>query len=280
MNIDCQWIDKNLEALFTGTLNQEHQQRAQHHIENCVSCGKEVAALNSIDPLVKRYFDSELRRVRQGSSRRIAKGRLVVVSSVALLAVCLVLVVGLRTPPPDTKPSSAVASQAVSPLPKLPDTVPSSNTTEAVVTPERAKPVDRLPNTNEQIPRAAAAPNRNAPDFMVIDPAGYARTLSDYRGYIFVLGILRTDQRDGVSDFEQLYKQFGSNRKFRFLAVSNDRQTRIPNTTFPVAYNEGSKLFGALPGDFVLLDATGSIQLRGSLVKDFESLTKTLQNEK
>jgi hypothetical protein len=280
MNTDCQWIDKNLEAFFSGTLSQEDQHRAQHHIANCGQCGKEVAALNSIDPLVKRYFDSELRRVQQEPPRRIAKVRLAAVSSVALLAACLLFAIALHNSRSDSNASSAVPIQAANSPSQPADTVVSAKTSDREATAERTKPADSTANVTVQAPRAAAAPDSNAPDFMVIDPAGYSRTLSDYRGYVFVLSILNRDQRDVISHFEQLYKQFGSNRKFRFLAVSSDRQIRMPNTTtFPVAYNHGSKLFGALPGDFVLLDETGALRLRGSLVKDFERLQKTLQEK-
>jgi hypothetical protein len=279
MNIDCQWIDKNLEALFSGILSQEDQQRAQQHIKSCVPCGKEVAALNSIDPLVKKYFQSELRLAQQGSPRRIAARRLAAVTSVALLAGCVLLAISLRTSHPDTTNSSSVVPSESINSPQPADSVPSGTKPESAVIVERAKPVDRTSNTAVDAPRPTAAPDNKAPDFMVIDPAGYSRTLSDYRGYGFVLGILKADQRDGISDFEQLYKQFGSNRKLRFLAVSSDRQIRMPNTTFPVAYNQGSKLLGALPGDFVLVDESGTVQLRGSLAKDFDKLKKALQEK-
>src|SRR5262245_28076028 len=124
MHMDCQWIDKNLEALFSGTLSQDDQQRAERHIENCGSCAKEVAALNSIDPLVKKYFQNELYQVQAASPRRLTKARLVAVSSVALLTACLLLAIGLRTSPPHiADPSSAFGSQsAIAPQP--PDTVP------------------------------------------------------------------------------------------------------------------------------------------------------------
>lgn len=239
-------------------------------------CGSEVAALNAIDPLVKKYFQSELNRVQQGSSRTIAKGRLVLVSSAALIAVSLLIFVTLRTAHLDfAGPSTARAPVANSAQPL--QTVPSAKGTDESATAgavERAKPLDSAAPA-VVANGTVAMPDNNAPDFMVIDPAGYSRTLADYKGYVFILGVLRADQLDATSDFDRLYKEFGSNRKFRFLAVSPDRQIR--NTTFPIAYNRGSKMFGALPGDFVLIDEAGSIQLRGSLVRDFDRLEKTLQ---
>jgi len=44
-------------------------------------------------------------------------------------------------------------------------------------------------------------------------------------------------------------------------------------------YNQGSNLFGAEPGEFVMLDETGAVQLRGSLVNDIDALRKALQEK-
>jgi hypothetical protein len=277
MNIDCQWINENLEALFSGTLAQEDQDRAQHHIESCGSCGKEIAALKSIDPLVKRYFEGELDRVRRGTPRNFAKGRLVALSSAALIAICLLLVAALRTSHPNPAipnigPAQAVASAQPPALPP----VKSIDTATSEV--ERAKPVESAANDQAQTPPVLATSDNGAPEFLVTDPAGYSRTLNDYRGHVFVMGVLNSSQPESIANFERLYRAFNSNPKFRFLAVSNERQVKPTNTTFPVAYNQGSKLFGTLPGNFVLLDEMGSIRLRGSVVKDFDSLQKALQN--
>jgi len=59
----------------------------------------------------------------------------------------------------------------------------------------------------------------------------------------------------------------------------SERQPKPTNTTFPLAYNQGSRLFEAAPGDFVLVNETGSVQLRGSLVKDFDKLQKALKED-
>ena len=109
MNIDCQWIDTNLEALFNGTLSPEEQDRAHDHIENCGQCGKEVAALNAIDPIVRNYFANEMNRVRRATPRRVAKGRVVALSSAAIMVVSLLLIVTLRTPAPNSSSTSKPA---------------------------------------------------------------------------------------------------------------------------------------------------------------------------
>jgi len=274
MNMDCQWIDKNLEALFSGRLSQEERDRAQQHIENCGPCGKEVAALNFIDPLVKRYFQSELERVRRATPRTVAKGRLIALSSAALIALCLLLFVTLRTPQPS--PAVPQLQSAQSSASARPPAVQPAKSLEGGTAVERAKPSESTPDDAAQNPRALSTPDSNAPEFLVSDPAGYSRTLDDYRGHVFVIGVLKPGDADSAANLERLYKVFEANIKFRFLAVSNERRLKPANTTFPIAYNQGSKLFGALPGDFVVLNEAGTIQLRGSLVKDFDRLQKAL----
>jgi hypothetical protein len=278
MTIDCQWIDKNLEALFNGNLSQEDRDRAQQHIENCRTCGNEVAALNAIDPLIKKHFQNELGRVRRASSPTVAKGRLAALGSAVLIAVSLLLVVILRPSHPDSAVPNvqpAAASVAARPATAQPPQSVDGTTPEV----ERSKPVEIAAGDAAQSQRALPASGGNAPEFLVSDVAGYSRTLDDYRGHVFVLSVLRQGDVESASNLERLYKVFEANPKFRFLAVSSERLLKPANTTFPIAYNRGSKLFGASPGDFVLLDEAGSIQLRGSLVKDFERLQKTLQEK-
>jgi DNA segregation ATPase FtsK/SpoIIIE-like protein len=171
---------------------------------------------------------------------------------------------------------------SIAPAPEVafaPAATPSPSKTTDATTVERSKPIESAPSDRPQIPRAVATPVENAPDFLVSDPAGYSRTLDDYRGYVLLIGILNSNQPDSTANLERIYKSFNSNAKFRFLGVATNRQTKPVNTTFPIAYNRGSKLFGAAPGDFVLLDQAGSIQLRGSLVKDFDNLQNALRQK-
>lgn len=278
MNMDCQWIDKNVEALFTGTLSPEEQDRAQQHIENCGPCGKEIAALNSIDPLVKRYFESEMNRVRRATPRTASKGRLIVLGSAALAAVAILLAVILQTQRPNpSAPKIDIAQSNTSAQPGA--ARPARNLDAGTADVERAKPSESAAADITQSTGVLSTPGSNAPDFLVSDPAGYSRTLDDYRGHIFVIGILKPGEADSVSNLERLYRMFETNPKFRFLAVSNDRRFKPTTTTFPVAYNQGSRLLGAAEGDFLLLDEGGSIQLHGSLIKDFDNLQKTLQQK-
>ena len=44
MTVDCQWIEKNLEALSCDRLNEEEVRLAKAHIEACESCRTEAQA--------------------------------------------------------------------------------------------------------------------------------------------------------------------------------------------------------------------------------------------
>ena len=281
MKVDCQWIDKNLEALFCGTLSPQDQERAHEHIGSCGTCGKEVAALNSIDPMVKKYFQAEFDRVLRGSAvdmRHVARGRLIAVSTGTVIAASLLVALVLLTSHLNRMDRSIPATPEVNSSESSATQLPSKTTDSTTV--ERTKPTESAPVDHPQPHRTeATTATQNAPDFLVSDPAGYSRTIADYRGYIFVIGILDSSQLESAANLERIYKAFNSNAKFRFLGVASDRQSKPANITLPIAYNHGSKLFGARPGDFVLLDETGSILLRGSLTKDLDGLQKTLQEK-
>ena len=274
MTVDCQWIEKNLEALFCDGLSDEENRLAHAHIENCPACRKEVQTLRAIDPVVKKHFRHEL---AVASRPRIANtARVFGLSGAAVALVAIVLFVVLRAPQtnPSFTPASAAPQTASSPAIEAPPPVKEDTNAEVA----RAKPVagDRV-----DVPKPAAAPiiAANAPEFMVTDPAGYSHTIDEYRGRVVVVGIWSSDQTEAVANFERLYSGYATNTKFRFLGVANERATKPGAATFPIVYNQGSKLFGAQPGDFVLLNESGGVELRGSLVGDFESLRKSLQQK-
>jgi hypothetical protein len=276
MTVDCQWIEKNLEALCCDTLSPEENRLARAHIENCASCAKEVAALNLIDPIVKRFFQSELNRAVAPRPRRALSPSFVGVSAAALISVAILLFITLPAPQQAPVASAPAVAQQIAPAPS-PQAEPVVKSTDTT-TVERAKPVEPAPADRVPANRSSSAQS-DGPDFQVTDPAGYSRTLADYRGHVLIIGVLNTNQPDVTANLESLYKTFGSNPKLRFLGVSNDRQARIANATFPVVYNHGSKLLGARPGEFVVVDESGATQLRGSLMKDLDNLRKTLQEK-
>jgi hypothetical protein len=110
-----------------------------------------------------------------------------------------------------------------------------------------------------------------------MDPAGYSRTVEDYRGYVLLMGVWNLDQPLAAANLEQLYRTFGPDARVRILGVSNQRLTKPSGTTFPVAYNQGSRLFGAASGDFVVLDQTGVVKIRGSLLSDSANIANAVR---
>jgi hypothetical protein len=283
MTIDCQWISKNLEAWFAGGLTAEEDQFARGHIEGCSTCREEVQALREIDPLIKNYFQRELARALSRSSGVVVRRRKVLPLGLAAATLAgIVLVLVLRGPAVNTvSPPAQTQIVPAAPVETIPLTIKANTAAEA----ERAKPssestggsLNRRPGEDGPATTPGSVPGGDAPDFLVTDAAGYSRSLDDYRDHILLIGVWSSDERASTANLERLYKSFGSNSKLRIVGVSNARQTKPANTTFPVAYNQGSKLFGAASGEFVLLDETGAVRLRGSLVKDFDSLRKYLR---
>ena len=70
MNIDCRWIEENLEAFFCERLAVEETHIAQNHVDNCVNCREKVAAIRSVDPLIQRFFQHEMAIARAPKRRR------------------------------------------------------------------------------------------------------------------------------------------------------------------------------------------------------------------
>jgi len=276
MNIDCQWISKNLEALFCDGLASEEDRLARTHIESCPRCKEEVAELIAIDPLIKHYFQRELSLARHRRSASAFPRRVIglMAAGVAVAAILFALVPsggGPQTQPIAQTPAPIVQTAPAEPLDKA-DGASS----------ERAKPSPAVKDqaearVNRRPSGSAPALDSNAPDFVVTDPAGYSRTLADYRGYTLLIGVWSSSQPNSAANLERLYKTFGSNPKLRLIGVTNERQAKPANTTFPVVYNQGSRMLDAKEGDFVLVNSTGSILLRGSLKEDSGSLEKSLR---
>jgi hypothetical protein len=270
MTVDCQWVEKNLEALFCDGLSETDDRAARAHIENCESCRTEVRALNAVDPLIHNYFRRQLEAAR--GSRVVQRRRVYGLSAAAaVMAIALVLLIRTQQSGP-----------VVAPVP-----APPNNTSVASVDPPAANKPDGAAEVLRTKPslEASASPDRrspppaippNASDFLVTDPAGYSHTLDAYRGHMVLIGVWSSGQTESIAAVERLYKTYSANPTVRFIGVSNERQARPANTTFPVLYNQGSRLFGAKPGEFVLIDENGALQLRGSLGEDLENLRRAL----
>jgi hypothetical protein len=276
-SINCQWIENNLEALYCERLDPEQVGLARAHIESCESCSREVQALSAIDPLVKNHFHRELQVARQ--RRTLRAGRVFGLSAATLALVAVLLFVVLGTPQTEVQkvqPSPSVAPREAAPVAQN-DLTPPVKTPDESAPEARTKPINQPNIAPDRTPPARPATSENAPEFIVTDLAGYAHKLEDYRGHILLVGVWSGASQEAVSNLETLYKTYGGNVKFRFVGVSNARVVKPANVTFPVFYNQGSKVFGARSGEFVLLDQNGGVLLRGSLTKDIESLRETLR---
>ena len=283
--MDCQWVDKNLESIFSDDLAAEEGRQARAHIQSCEHCRKEMQALIAIDPVIKKYFQAQLSRaLRAGDAPAVSRrGRPAWgVRVAAVTIVAIVLVVFLRTPQVNNGPPPvSVQSQAV-PIPSA--GAPSVVKDDAAVENERTKPSPAGTDGREApgespVSTSVATSDGSASTFLVTDPAGYSRSLEDYRGLTLLVGVWSADQPESVTNLERLYKTFGTNPKLRLVGVSNQRAPKPSNTTFPIFYNQGSRLLDAKPGEFVLLNEAGTVRLRGSIVGDFETLSKTLHGK-
>src|SRR5215831_12003202 len=125
MTVDCQWVEKHLEALFSEELGEQESRAARAHIESCESCKAETHALIAIDPLIKNYFRRELEIARR--PRVIHKGRVLGLSTAAAVVVALLLMIlirnpqapGVVAPSPDSVASVPEAPPAEPPAPTI-----------------------------------------------------------------------------------------------------------------------------------------------------------------
>jgi hypothetical protein len=273
MTVDCRWVESNLEALFAERLSEEESRRVRGHIETCVPCRREAQALDAIDPLIRRHFKRQMQVARR--PRVVHKSRVFGLSGAAAAVVALLLVVLLQTPPapvatPGAGPESGGIASSAPVTPKVKADDESEIKRLRPEPPAPAAPADRRP-------QAPLPVTSNSPEFLVADPAGYAHGVEEYRGRTVLIGVWEPNQNEAIANLERIYKANSANAQFRLLGVSREMRPKPANTTFPIFYNQGSKLFGATAGEFVLLDENGAVQRRGSLVKDFEDLSKALQ---
>jgi len=276
MTVDCQWVEKNLEALFCDSLSDEESRFARAHMETCASCSKEAQSLRAIDPLIKNYFQRELEMARR--PRAVHRMRVFGLTGTAVAGIAALVLLFGRAPETAPVVAPVVSPESTASVVPLPAPPPVKVQDEAEIV--RTKPTTPDPNALADDRRQPAQRvTANAPDFLVTDPAGYAHTLDEYRGHVVLIAVWSREQGGSIANIERLYKANAANSKLRFLGVATEHGARPSNTTFPILYNQGSKLLGAKPGEFLLLDETGAIELRGSLSKDFDTLRTVLQKK-
>jgi hypothetical protein len=112
-----------------------------------------------------------------------------------------------------------------------------------------------------------------------MDPAGYSRSLPDYRGAALFIGVWSADEPRSIAALERIYRTFGSDARMRILGVSLAREERPTDSTFPIAYNQGSALLGTAAQGFVLVNEEGIVRLRGSLLDDPETIIGAIRAE-
>jgi hypothetical protein len=282
MNMDCQWVENHLEAIFCDTLAEEETGLAREHIGNCASCRNEVQSLMAIDPVIKKYFHAQLTRAARAGDAPVHGARRfrwsLQAAAVAVVAVVLVLL--FRIPPTNDIQAPVPAQTAAAPSVSV--DVPSIGKKDFGVPSERAKPsADRVGDSEVPVRSAglSPAPDTNAPAFLVSDPAGYTHSVQDYRGFKTLIGVWSPEQPRSIAALERLYKTFGSDPTLRFIGVSPQPSAKPANTTFPLFSNQGSRLMDAQPGEFVLLNGSGTVTMRGLLEKDFETVSKKLREK-
>jgi hypothetical protein len=272
MNVDCQWLDQKLVAFFCDTLNPSDERIARSHIGSCSRCREAVEGLRAVDPLVKNLFRRQLVIAGTPPRRRsFALAGSLATATVAVLVLVILLLPKTGSNPPLVQAPAPVATSPQEPaIPKDPDS------REPV---ERAKPEDAVPDRLAQYPAAPppAAPNVSTPEFLVTDPGGYSRSLADFRNYVLIFGIWDSAQPETLANLETVYKSFRTNSKVRVLGVSNSGQAKPANLTFPVVYNQGSKLLGASAGELLVVDGSGAVRARASLLQDPDSLLRAIR---
>lgn len=252
MNVDCHWIEDNLEAA-EGVI--------QSHLQQCSRCHDLSAQLKALDPLIKHVFRQDLAIARAGRPRRSAAmlGGFAVAAAAILIAIILVW-----PKPPVTSQVSSTTPPANPPAISEVPNVPKVNDGSV----ERVKP---QPATSGQ-PSSPATPRTLPPkangEFQVIDIAGYSRTLADYQGHMLIVGVLSEASPQSISSFQRVYESLGRDTELRIIGVMQERDKKPASSTFPVLYNQGSSLFGANIGDYVIVDAAGNVKSSGSLLQN------------
>ena len=266
MKVDCQWFGTKSEAYFCETLGDEDLRLAAEHLNTCLTCRREVQALNDIDPIVRQLFDHRMAKAEAAARApgRSVGFRLGLAGAALAMTAALAFVILTRQPSPQTalkSPSNASDSDASASV--------AENTKSENLTPiDRSKPDAPIAKPPDSIRSSEPAIPDNAPEFLVNTPEGYSTTLQDYKGRVLVMGVWSSDQTEAVQNLQKLYQAFGTRRDVRILGASTRNQDRPAGTTFPIVFNNGSRLLETRTSNFVIVDKEGNVQMRDSLVGD------------
>ena len=267
---DCEWMNANQEAYCCDRLTGEDLRRATSHIDACDACREELHQLNAVSPMVQELFQYRLAVARTRRTLQAPQRLVPATAAVALAGGVLAIVLLLK---PATLP---VVTQT--PLPS-----PQTAAEQVIPKTEDAGSIDRAKPDAATPPAApvsgAVAPNaaNNAEPFAVVDPAGYVRRLEDYRGNVLVVGVWSPAQPQAARNLDDVFRAFTNNPNFRLVGVLTPRQGVTSSYTFPVVYNYDSRLLGIQESQFIVFDAVGKEQLRGSLLADTARLNQTVR---
>jgi hypothetical protein len=143
----------------------------------------------------------------------------------------------------------------------------------------RAKPDAPVTRPAELKPGLEPVIPENAPELLVSSPEGYSTNLPEYKGRVLLLGVWSSDQPKAVQNLQKLYQAFGTRRDVRILGASTRRLDRPAGTTFPMVFNNGSRLLDTRPSNFVIVDKEGNVQMRDSLVGDPATLVSKVKTK-
>ena len=267
MKIDCQWLNANLEAFFCETLGADELRQASEHLNTCENCRTEVQSLRDVDPLIKQLMEFRMAQV-QAAVETPRRGFVLNPVRLGLAGIGLALAATLGF--------AVFLHQTRSPevnLPLAQPAVPGVESTATKTDNGSAPTLRAKPDAPSQVSSAAPVVTEpvipeDAPEFSVMDPAGYSTNLQDYRGRVVLLGVWSADQPEATQNLQRLYQEFGTRKEVRMLGASSRKQERPTGTTFPMVFNNGSKLLEARNADYVIIDKEGQVQMRGSLGGD------------
>jgi len=272
---DCEWFNSKIEGYFCETLNPEEHEAASDHLKSCLNCRTEVQGMRAIDPLMKQLLEFRMANSRAPVARgKVSWSRLTLAgATLSMAALLMIALLSHKTPAIEStgsQPQVSVQSPAVGEPPEEGKVAGSS---EII----RTKPDGPSLNSTAKAPAAEIPILQNAPEFQVMDAAGYSTNLQDYRGRVLLIGIWSSDQPESAENLQQLYQTFGARPELRILGVSRRNQERVAHTTFPSFFNNGSRLFEARDSEYVIVDKEGKVQLRGELTGDSKAIAAKIK---
>jgi len=270
MKVDCRWFGTKLEAYFCETLGDEDLRLAAEHLNTCLTCRREVQALNDIDPLVRQLFDHRMAKAEAATRapRRSVGFQLGLAGAALAMTAALAFMILTRQTSPQPTPALPSSASNVDTNTTLAENTKSEDSSQ----PERLKPDAPITKSSKSTPAAEPAIPDNAPEFLVITPEGYSKSLQDYKGRVLLMGVWANDQSEAVQNLQKLYQALGTRTDVRILGASTRNQDRPAGTTFPIVFNNGSRLLETRTSNFVVVDKEGNVQMRDSLVGDSTAL--------